>query len=284
MKILIIGLVLFVAKIQGIRYDSYLENFPADQVMVYQTHSAGPACNNEQFGQCVDKFTTDIGMPSFPESSRALALYLNKLIATERAAGFEQVCKAVHDMQTCLGDQIDSCFAPEHLAGLGILPQDIMGYRVLRAMLTSECGRMSYYVILKRIDCVVEVETLHWSEYVSCIGNFNANCDSAQKVSNCTNAVYSRYCGIIVGYYMCEAANAALTVVFPSCTNLTCTPQPEKDGSLLSTGFFAGHPANFLVNTIREARAISMLGHHVQQTQAQEDDDSDNISANSANL
>jgi len=226
---MIICLALFVAKIQGPGFDAVatlfagdsFENIPTDQFMASQPQLAGPACDDEQFTQCANQFVKDIGMPSFPKSAGDLALYVGKLLTTKRAAGFEQLCTGVNGINTCLGDQVESCFSAQHLASLGISPGDIMSYRMMQASWTSACGS-GYDAIYKNFDCMMDFPKQHGPEFVKCTGNFTGGCDYQQKILQCANTLYGKYCSSQLGNAMCDATRALDTILYPECTNLTC--------------------------------------------------------------
>jgi hypothetical protein len=258
-----------------------LENIPAHQYMAFRRRSwplVGPACDDSRFKRCLNQFAKDVGLSSFPKRATALASYLNQLIATRRAAGFEQVCKSASNMATCLGDQMDSCFTAQHLEAMGIPPLDVVIYRELRAGLTSECG-VGYDVIHKNIDCMINCAERHQSEFIGCATEFERNiqrdpahvCDYAQTFLRCNTALFDQSCGSDLSSATCSAMRAEFTIPLPTCKNLTCLS--EEDVSLIdsTTGFLAGRPASFLVDVI-DTLPVSTLR---QQTQVPDDDDSD---------
>jgi len=259
-----------------------LENIPAHQFTAFRRRSwplTGPACDDTRFKRCINQFAKDVGLSTFPKRATAMASYLNQLIAARRAAGFEQVCKASRNMATCLGDQTESCFTPQHLEAMGMPPLDAVIYAELKAGLTYECGA-GYDVIHKSIDCMINCAERHQSEFIGCAAEFERKiqqdpahvCDHTQTFLRCNTALFDQSCGSELSTATCNAMRAEASVPLPSCKNLTCLS--EEDHLLIesSTGLLAGRPASFLVDALGEALPVSVLR---QQGQVPDDDDDD---------
>jgi hypothetical protein len=241
-----------------------------------------PTCDRPRFKRCINQFAKDVGLSGLPKRAAALAAYLNQLIASRRAAGFEQVCKAARNIKTCLGDQLESCFSAQQLEGMGIPPLDVLIYRELQAALASECGA-GYDVIHQNIDCMINCATRHQSEFIGCAADFERSvkrdpshvCDHAQKFLRCNTALVDQSCGSDVSAATCNAMRAELNIPLPTCKNLTCMSQDDISIMESSHGLLSSRKTALLVDTLGESLPPSMLR---QVAPAQDDDDDDDDS------
>jgi hypothetical protein len=245
---------------------------------------AGRVCDDNKFKRCIDRFAKDVGLSSLPKRAKALATYLNQLIATKKAAGFEQVCKASKNIGTCLGDQLESCFSVQHLESMGIMTLDVLIYRELQAGLTSECG-VGYDVLHKNIDCLINCGQQHQTEFIQCASDFERNikrdpghvCDYAQTFLRCNTDLLEQTCGAEVSSASCNALHAELKVPLPTCKNLTC--QSQADVSLIesTTSILANRQLVSIMDAVSESLQASVLRQpsFAREANAEEDADSD---------
>jgi hypothetical protein len=207
------------------------------------------------------------------------------MIATQKAAGFEKVCKAAKDISTCLGDQMEACFAAQHLEGLGIPASDVLIYREMQAALASECVS-GYDVIHDKIECMISTAEEHQSEFGQCATDFQRNvqrdpsrvCDYAQTFLRCNSDIFQQGCGSDLSAATCNAMKAEINVPLPTCKNLTCVS--EEDVSLIegSTDFLSGRQSAMLVDFLGDALPASVLQRQQQTANPAQEDDSDSSS------
>jgi hypothetical protein len=235
-----------------------LENIPTHQFLAFRRRSwplTASACDEMRFKKCVNAFAKNLGLSSFPKRATALAVYLNQLIATQKAAGFEKVCGAAKSLGNCLGDQMESCFTAQHLEALGIPASDVLIYREIQAALASECGP-GYDAIHEKVQCMVDYAEQHHAQFGQCAGDFERSvkrdpshvCDYAQTFLRCNSALFQQGCGDDLSAAVCNAMKAEFSVVLPSCKNLTC--MSDEDFSVIedSNDFLSGRLATQLID------------------------------------
>jgi hypothetical protein len=96
-------------------------------------------CDAAKFGKCMDTFAKALGLPEMPKDPSVLDRQIKKILADEGQQGQVKVCKAAQNLQSCLGDQYDSCLNVDFLKSIGHTQAEAEQFVALAKQLEKQC-------------------------------------------------------------------------------------------------------------------------------------------------
>jgi len=192
-------------------------------------------CEKQTFDKCMDSFAKDVGLPGMPQDIQQLLDKLEALM-NQGAAGLQQICKAVTNAKTCLGDQFDSCISVDYLKKIGREEQEAMMI-VLSVYDAIYACTTAVDVFNKNMDCIKDVTKKSGTTIKKCADDYEegATCKSSQIFLDCVTGPFKTGCPPVVAETMCETFKPGYVKLDPSCS-IICSSTPTTPGTKPSGG------------------------------------------------
>jgi len=187
-------------------------------------------CDATLFANCVASLAKDLGLPTIPSNAEELFLYLITTTLNQGLPGFEMICKATTNFESCLGDSFDICMSVQSLMGAGLSEDDATVYATLAQQMKYECGP-GYQTFVDNFRCAEADLKRNIGKIVGCMQIFNSSdsdiCKQTQQFTQCYTDIFKN-CGSDFSTVMCESMKAGYDVSLPQCT-IVC---PKQTGAL----------------------------------------------------
>jgi hypothetical protein len=116
--------------------------------------ASNPTCDQALFTKCTDSFAQALDLPSMPKNATVLFFQIVK-ITFSSPQGEGQVCKAVGNLHTCLGQQYIACVSVEFIESIGISAKDSKEFVEISQTLEKECAQ-KFYLNVINAQCDLE--------------------------------------------------------------------------------------------------------------------------------
>jgi len=180
-------------------------------------------CNDKVFDKCLLTAAQSLGWQDMTSNYTVFTDRLVEILKQEGIDGAKKECKALADLQECVGKQYSTCVSRFHLIWHRISIQDSVSFVSLSEMMKFTCN-VVWETIENNWGCLADATNKDQKHFRVCANKLEEDqkknpfrlCKHMQEYSDCVASPYNS-CGEDITSTVCRTLKAALESVIP-CT------------------------------------------------------------------